>query len=126
MTLLVCIYYFIALVGFSQLAIAAYNVLYFAHKHLLRRKLDLLQRYGGKGVWAVVTGASDGIGAEYCKLLAEDGFNVVLISRTLSKLQAVEAACKKANPTIQTKLIQADFSQKQLPLEFYQDIHKQC
>ena len=44
--------------------------------------------------WALVTGASDGIGAEYCRQLASDGFNIVLVSRTLSKLKAVEAEIK--------------------------------
>ena len=40
--------------------------------------------------WAVVTGASDGIGAAFCEQLAQSGFNIVLISRTKSKLEAVE------------------------------------
>jgi len=53
-----------------------------ARKFLMRSKLDLLQRYGGKGTWALVTGASDGIGLEFCKQLAKDGFNIVLVSRS--------------------------------------------
>lgn len=43
---------------------------------------DLLERYGGKGTWALVTGASDGIGAEISKQMADKGFNVCLVSRT--------------------------------------------
>jgi 17beta-estradiol 17-dehydrogenase / very-long-chain 3-oxoacyl-CoA reductase len=42
-----------------------------------------------KNVWAVVTGASDGIGAEYATQLAQAGFNIVLVSRTQSKLDAI-------------------------------------
>ncbi|KAH9383421.1 hypothetical protein HPB48_024772 [Haemaphysalis longicornis] len=41
------------------------------------------------GEWAVVTGASDGIGRAYCEELAARGLNIVLISRTLEKLEAV-------------------------------------
>ncbi|GEQ70348.1 hypothetical protein JCM33374_g4024 [Metschnikowia sp. JCM 33374] len=47
-------------------------------------------KYGAKkGNWAVVTGASDGIGKEYAFQLAGKGLNVVLVSRTLSKLEAI-------------------------------------
>ena len=45
-------------------------------------------KYGAKkGLWAVVTGALDGIGKEYATQLAAKGFNIVLASRTLSKLE---------------------------------------
>mmetsp|Transcript_6842 Transcript_6842/g.6772 ORF Transcript_6842/g.6772 Transcript_6842/m.6772 type:complete len:347 (-) Transcript_6842:74-1114(-) len=48
------------------------------------------KKYGAKqGKWAVVTGASDGIGKEYAFQLASRGLNVVLISRTLSKLELI-------------------------------------
>lgn len=47
----------------------------------------MLERYGGKGTWALVTGAGDGIGAELTKKLAKLGFNVILVSRTESKMQ---------------------------------------
>lgn len=50
-------------------------------------------KYGGtkksnsqKKYWACVTGASDGIGKEYAYGLAARGFNVLLVSRTESKL----------------------------------------
>lgn len=47
-------------------------------------------KYGAKkGNWALITGASDGIGAEYAKQLASRGFNIVLVSRTQSKLDAI-------------------------------------
>lgn len=45
------------------------------------------EKYGCKlGDYAVVTGASDGIGKEFAFQLASRGFNMVLISRTESKL----------------------------------------
>lgn len=39
--------------------------------------------------FTVVTGATDGIGKAYAFELARKGLNVVLVSRTLSKLQEV-------------------------------------
>ncbi|XP_054358471.1 17-beta-hydroxysteroid dehydrogenase type 3 isoform X3 [Pongo pygmaeus] len=41
------------------------------------------------GQWAVITGAGDGIGKAYSFELAKRGLNVVLISRTLEKLEAI-------------------------------------
>lgn len=47
-------------------------------------------KYGANnGNWAVITGASDGIGKEYAFQLAKKGFNIVLVSRTQSKLELV-------------------------------------
>ena len=40
--------------------------------------------------YAIITGASDGIGLEYAKQLAKKGYNLLLFSRTLSKLEAVK------------------------------------
>ena len=45
-----------------------------------------LERYGGKGIWAVVTGSTDGIGKAVALELAARGFNLVLISRNIEKL----------------------------------------
>ena len=39
------------------------------------------------GDWAVITGATDGIGKGFAKELASKGINIVLVSRTLAKLQ---------------------------------------
>ncbi|KAK0141808.1 Very-long-chain 3-oxoacyl-CoA reductase-A [Merluccius polli] len=55
------------------------------------------------GQWAVVTGATDGIGKAYAEELARRGFNIVLISRSQEKLD--DSKCE-----VQTKTIAADFS----------------
>ncbi|KAK7045687.1 hypothetical protein VNI00_007520 [Paramarasmius palmivorus] len=48
-----------------------------------------LKRFGAKkGAWAVVTGATDGIGKEFAFQLAKSGFNVLLVARNVSLLES--------------------------------------
>ncbi|KAI5958899.1 hypothetical protein KGF57_002333 [Candida theae] len=65
-------------------------------------------KYGAhSGRWAVVTGASDGIGKEFALQLAKRGLAIVLVSRTKSKLEAVaeEIATKYK---VDTKIVPFD------------------
>ncbi|KAI8365988.1 uncharacterized protein BYT42DRAFT_588476 [Radiomyces spectabilis] len=74
------------------LAFIGYRVL-----TLLKTLLELyvlkgisLKKFGaGQGAWAVITGATDGIGKEFAAQLAKHKLNVLLVSRTQSKLDAV-------------------------------------
>ena len=78
-------------VGTAKLLSALWSFQRFVRQHFLTwEHANLCERYG-KGGWAVITGASDGIGAEYARQLARRGFNICLVSRTKSKLDAVEA-----------------------------------
>ncbi|KAG8631929.1 hypothetical protein KVT40_001069 [Elsinoe batatas] len=69
-----------------------------------------LSKYGRKGSWAIVTGASEGIGKEYALQLAAKGFNILLLSRTESKLTSVATEITTKHPSIQTKVFPIDFS----------------
>ncbi|CAG7821074.1 unnamed protein product, partial [Allacma fusca] len=60
------------------------------------------------GKWAVVTGASDGIGKAFAEQLANLGLNIVLISRSKDKLDLV--ASNIGENTVQTKVISVDFT----------------
>ncbi|XP_073510902.1 very-long-chain 3-oxoacyl-CoA reductase-like [Phyllobates terribilis] len=57
----------------------------------------------------VVTGATDGIGKSYALELARRGFDIVLISRTMEKLQKVALEIEKETGR-KTKIIQLDFT----------------
>jgi len=51
-----------------------------------------LKTFGAsKGAWAVVTGASDGIGKEFALQLAKAGFNVFIVARSQDRLNATTA-----------------------------------
>jgi len=52
---------------------------------LPRRNLKSLYGDG----WAVITGASDGLGKQYAIELAKSGFKIVLVARNRGKLEAV-------------------------------------
>lgn len=73
------------------------------------------------GKWAVITGATDGIGKAYAQLLASKGLNIVLISRTQSKLEEVAKEIEKNN-NVETKIIAADFTNTS---QIYYEIDKQ-
>ncbi|XP_004846142.1 testosterone 17-beta-dehydrogenase 3 [Heterocephalus glaber] len=61
------------------------------------------------GQWAVITGAGDGIGKAYSFELARQGLNVILISRTLEKLQTIATEIEKTTGR-NVKIIQTDFT----------------
>ena len=48
-------------------------------KYCIAWRLNLKDRYGGG--WALVTGASDGCGKQYCFELARSGFDIILMAR---------------------------------------------
>ena len=58
--------------------------------------------------WAVITGASDGIGKEYALYLAKAGYSTLLVSRTQSKLDLVAQEIKSKYNTL-TKTFAMDF-----------------
>ncbi|XP_078009131.1 17-beta-hydroxysteroid dehydrogenase type 3 isoform X5 [Phascolarctos cinereus] len=60
-------------------------------KYFLLRLWNPLPKsfFRSMGEWAVITGAGDGIGKAYSYELAKRGLNIVMISRTLEKLQEV-------------------------------------
>uniref|UniRef100_A0A8C8RS96 3-ketoacyl-CoA reductase n=1 Tax=Pelusios castaneus TaxID=367368 RepID=A0A8C8RS96_9SAUR len=64
------------------------------------------------GAWAVVTGATDGIGKAYAEALAKNGMNVALISRSEEKLEQVASEIKEKFK-VETKTIAADFGERE-------------
>ena len=70
------------------------------YRRLLARSLDVT-KLGGK--WALVTGATDGIGKAYAFALAKKGLNIVLVSRSPAKLKNVATELEQACPGILSK-----------------------
>jgi len=59
--------------------------------------------------WALVTGATAGIGESFCRLLADNNYNIVLVARDLPRLQE-RAIQLEAKFNVETHVIQADLS----------------
>ena len=108
----------VAVIGILKLCRWIYHSSSFVKRNFFTKGLDLYQKYDGENSWAVITGGSDGIGQEMARRFAKQGFNIAIISRTLSKLQSFEKELQQLNPKIKTRMIQADFKGN-TNVEFY-------
>jgi short-subunit dehydrogenase len=59
--------------------------------------------------WALVTGATSGIGESFTRLLAENNYNIVLVARDMPRLQE-RARGLQEKFRVETHIIQADLS----------------
>ncbi|MGA2901966.1 MAG: SDR family NAD(P)-dependent oxidoreductase, partial [Candidatus Acidiferrales bacterium] len=66
---------------------------------------DALKTWAGK--WALITGASAGIGLEFAKLLAAGGANLVLTARRADRLQKI-ASELSAQYRVKVEIFSAD------------------
>ena len=73
------------------------------------RPLGLVARYGE---WALVTGASSGIGAELARQIAADGMNVVLSARRGDRLARLAEELEKQSG-VATRVVVADLSERE-------------
>lgn len=70
-----------------------------------------LTRYRQKSnSWALVTGASDGIGLAIAKELAANGFNIILHGRNPTKLEKLKGELRKDRPSTEYRTLVLDAS----------------
>ena len=81
------------------------------YKNFFRNRLNLTKRYG-KDSWCLITGATDGIGKSFSFELAKEGFNIILVSRTLKKLIKTSEEIKQKYNYVKTHIIEYDFYKK--------------
>jgi len=82
----------------------------------LRPNTNLRQRYGlpnnvhskTLSPWAIVTGASSGIGRALCVELAQEGFSLVLIGRNQTVLNTLAKELQAKNPQMETLVFVLD------------------
>ncbi|MCJ1397459.1 hypothetical protein MMC11_000652 [Xylographa trunciseda] len=78
----------------------------FLYTYLRRSSLHTYQH--SRPSWALVTGASDGIGLGFAQTLCTQGFNVVLLGHKRHELEAAQAALQHESPSAQVRILVVD------------------
>ncbi|KXS12197.1 short-chain dehydrogenase/reductase [Gonapodya prolifera JEL478] len=97
------------IVGAAVVASTAIRALLFLGNTIYTSFLRPAKKLSKLGKWAIVTGATDGLGKAYAKALAKQGLSVLLISRTQSKLDEVAKEISDKYK-VETKTAQVDYS----------------
>ncbi|CAG8662949.1 11696_t:CDS:2, partial [Acaulospora morrowiae] len=99
----------LAVVGASVVSLKTLSFVKLLFDVYVRPGKSLKSFGAGTGAWAVITGASDGIGKEFALQLAAAKFNILLVSRTLSKLQELGEEIEKKYH-VESKVFAMDFT----------------
>ncbi|XP_050527416.1 very-long-chain 3-oxoacyl-CoA reductase-like [Daktulosphaira vitifoliae] len=103
---------FLEIVGVAGLCIFFLKIFYlglkFSYEHLIAPIIGLTVNFQKAGKWAVITGATHGVGREYAEQLAAKGLNIVLISRSRARLEDTSNGIR-TKYKVETKIIEVDF-----------------
>jgi short-subunit dehydrogenase len=78
----------------------------------------------GRGRTALVTGASSGIGLEFARVFAHNGYNLVLVARSEQKLDELKREIEK-NAGVSVKVIIKDLAREEAPQEIYSELERE-
>src|ERR1700730_9729559 len=70
---------------------------------------------------ALITGATSGLGYEFVKLFAKDGYNLVIVARNKQKMEQIKQSFK----SIDVMVIAKDLSAPNAAKEVFEDVEKQ-
>ena len=70
---------------------------------------------------ALITGASAGIGYEFSRIFAKNGYNLVLVSRNMERLERI-AKDLKTEHDIKARVISKDLFKPSAPQEIYDEL----
>jgi len=89
----------LAALGTLTLTVLILRLSHFIYLYLRPSSLPrYLHNPGSRDPWALVTGASDGIGKALAHALAQHGFNIILHGRNASKLSTLAASLRHSFP----------------------------
>ena len=100
-------------IGIASSLKLLYDLFDFISLHL--RSSSISRYHHGDSTWAIVTGASDGIGLAFAQELSRRGFNIVLHGRNPLKLADCQARLEKEFSGRQYRIFLADVTQDSIP-----------
>ncbi len=74
--------------------------------------------------WALITGASAGLGQEFARQLAAAGMNLILVARRAEPMEALAGELKDAHG-VDVRILAADLSRSSAPSDIYIYVQKQ-
>ncbi|OMO81515.1 Short-chain dehydrogenase/reductase SDR [Corchorus olitorius] len=96
----------VSILGFISLFKHSISLLKWVFATFFRAPKNL-KKYGS---WALITGATDGIGKAFARQLARQGLNLILVSRNSDKLETVSSEIQAEVPNIKINIVAHDFS----------------
>lgn len=102
--------YVLAAIGAGTLFIAANSAVQFVTLHMLppKQPLTRYKRPGPEPAYALITGASAGIGFGLAKELVKQGFGVIILGHLADELQVAKRAIEDATPGAHVRIIVLD------------------
>ncbi|WP_109695716.1 SDR family oxidoreductase [Chitinophaga deserti] len=76
-------------------------------------------------MFAIITGASKGIGKAVAEKLAAEGFDVAICARNAATLEETAAAIRQQSPGVKVLALPVDMGDKQAVLKFAADVQKE-
>jgi short-subunit dehydrogenase len=73
------------------------------------------------GKWALVTGASSGLGADFARNLAGRGMHIVLVARRIERLETL-AQELRTQRNVETHVVALDLAEPEAPARLYQQV----
>ena len=107
----------IGFIGFLYLYSRLKSIILFFYNLVIGPARNLTAIYG-KGSYVLITGGSEGIGEGLAKEFASRGFNLILIARSVEKLEKAKAQIKKSYPACNVVIVSFDFEQIDKPENF--------
>ena len=85
----------------------------------MKKDTDRMAHLQGK--WALVTGASSGIGVDFAKILASAGCNLVLVARRMERMETLQKTIMDQHD-VRVELISMDLAVEDAPQRLYGNV----